>query len=418
MGAVSLNSEAGTAPWVRFPVDISCYAAGNGARGEAAIQLELQGDVDAAFARVADVFLEGFTLGRDVGASVAVFVDGAPVVDLWAGHQDRHRTRLWERDTLCAMFSASKGITTICMLQALADGMISLDEPIAECWPEFAAAGKAAITTRQVLNHQAGLVGFHTPAPPEILYDWTQMCAALAAEPPWWPPGTKHGYHARTFGFLLGEILRRSAGTTLRQWLVERVSKPRGLDLHFGLDDGDLTRCAQILPARLKAGATPPESARALLTAMTDRTTPTGAAFQNPALGPGYMNTEQYRRAEMPGMNGFGTARSLAALYARISEVLPTRVLELATTSQSAGADEVLKSYTRFGLGFMLYDRRSPIGVREGSFGHAGAGGSMAFRDPGRRLAFCFLMNQMQQGVVTGGTSAMACAEAVYACIE
>jgi CubicO group peptidase (beta-lactamase class C family) len=388
------------------------------APGEAAIQLELQGDVDPAFAPVADVFREGFEAGREVGACVAVLVDGVPVVDIWAGYQDRRKTQPWERDTLCALFSSSKGIVTICMLQALAEGAISLDEPIAECWPEFAAAGKEAVTTRQVLNHRSGVVAFHEPAPPDILYDWTAMCAALAAERPWWAPGTRHGYHARTFGFLLGEVLRRSTGMTLRQWLKDRIAGPLGLDLHFGLDSGDLQRCAQMVPARLKAGAVPPASARPLLAAMADRSTATGSAFQNPALGPGYMNSAQYRTAEMPGMNGFGTARSLARLYAEVSAAVPATLLEQATATESAGMDEVLKSYSRFGLGFMLYDERAPIGAREGSYGHAGAGGSMAFHDPSARVAFCFLMNQMQQGVVTGGTSAMACAKAVYACLE
>ncbi|MGE0624477.1 MAG: serine hydrolase domain-containing protein [Pseudomonadales bacterium] len=362
--------------------------------------------------------MEGFAAGRDVGASVAVYLDGAPVVDVWAGHVDRRKTRPWERDTLCALFSSSKGITATCILQAVADGAIPLDDPIAACWPEFAAAGKAAITTRQVLNHRSGVVGFHQPMPPDILYDWPGMCAALAAEHPWWDPGTKHGYHARTFGFLLGEVLRRSTGVGLRQWLKDRLVEPFGLDLHFGLETDVLGRCADMLPARLKAGAKPPESARALLAAMTDRSTTTGAAFQNPSLGPGYMNSEQYRRADMPGMNGFGTARSLAALYAGVKDLIPAPLLDLATTTESEGMDEVLKSFSRFGLGFMLHDPCAPIGVREGTFGHAGAGGSMAFYDPNARIAFCFLMNQMQQGVVTGGASAMACAEAVYACLD
>jgi len=367
---------------------------------------------------VADVFLEGFEAGRDVGASVAVLVDGVPVVDIWAGHQDRRKTQPWERDTLCALFSSSKGIATICILQALSEGAIALDEPIASYWPEFAAAGKGTITTRQVLNHRSGVVAFHEPAPPGILYDWTAMCAALAAERPWWVPGTRHGYHARTFGFLLGEVLRRATGITLRQWLKDRLAGPLGLDLHFGLDPRDLQRCAQMVPARLKAGSAPPESARSLLAAMADRSSATGAAFQNPALGPGYMNSEQYRLAEMPGINGFGTARSLARLYAEVSAVVPATILKQATETESEGMDEVLRSFSRFGLGFMLYDERAPIGTRKGSYGHAGAGGSMAFHDPDARVGFCFLMNQMQQGVVTGGTSAMACVEAVYACLE
>lgn len=153
------------------------------------------------------------------------------------------------------------------------------------------------------------------------------------------------------------------------------------------------------------------------MAAMQDRSTPTGAAFQNPSLGPGYMNSEQYRRAELPAMNGHGTARDLARLYGMLPDLLPDSVIGEATRVHSSGHDQVLLTYSQFGLGFMVHHAQAPIGVRAGSFGHAGAGGSMAFYDPGARIGFCFVMNQMQQGVVTGGTSAVTCAEAVYECL-
>ncbi len=353
-----------------------------------------------------------------MGAAVAVVLDGRLVVDLWAGHADRRRTRPWQRDTLCCLFSATKGITTICLLHALAEGLLSLDAPIARAWPEFVAAGKSGITLRQVLNHQAGLIGFHRPVEADLFYNWPAVCAALADEEPWWEPGTAHGYHARMFGFLAGEVLRRASGLTPGQWLAGRLSKPMDLDLHIGLDAGDLHRCAQMLPARVRPGDEPPAAARKLLQAMSDRTTLTGVAFRNPSLGPGHMNSEHFRRAEMPAMNGHGTARGLATLYARLPDLLPDSILEAATTTESVGEDLVLLTRSRFGLGFMLHDNEAPIGVRQGSFGHAGAGGSMAFYDPRARMGFCFVMNQMQQGVVTGGDSAMAVAEAVYSCLE
>lgn len=364
-------------------------------------------------------FTTGFAEGRDIGAAVAVVVDRQLVVDLWGGHRDRRKTQPWERDTLCCLFSASKGITALCVLQAVAEGKLMLDEPLAEVWPGFGVNGKEAVTLRQVLDHQAGLIGFHEPVSAELLYDWSAVCSALERESPWWEPGTLHGYHARTFGFLLGEALRLATGSTPAGWLADRLAIPHALDLHFGLAGADLDRCAQMVPARVQAGSdATPESSRDLIEAMRDPKTPTGAAFQNPSMGPGYMNSERFRRAEMPAMNGHGTARDLATLYARMPELLPDEVLREATTTQSSGADQVLKSFTRFGLGFMLYDDRAPIGVRPGSFGHAGAGGSMAFYDPDARVGFCFVMNQMQQGVVTGGASAIACAEAAYACLE
>jgi CubicO group peptidase (beta-lactamase class C family) len=416
MGAVSLNRELGTGPWVRSLLDINCYAAARtGAREENAIQLELQGDVDAAFEEVAEVFLSGFSEGRDVGAALGVVVDGELVVDVWAGHTDRKKTQLWSEDTLCCLFSATKGIATICVLQAVAEDLLELDEPLAAAWPEFARNGKEAITLRHVLCHRAGLVGLHEPVESELIYDWNGFCSALADDEPWWTPGELHGYHARTFGFLLGELLRRKTGRTIGEWLKERLAGPHALDLHIGLNNGDLPRCAQMVPARIRAGQNAlPDGAQAMMLAMQDKSSPTGAAFQNPSMGPGYMNTEQFRRAELPAMNGHGVARDLARLYALLPDLLPEPLLREATRVHSSGPDQVLLTHSQFGLGFMLHDEAAPIGVRPGTFGHAGAGGSMAFYDPTKKIGFCFAMNQMQAGVVTGGVSAMRCAGAVY----
>lgn len=389
------------------------------AYGEETIQLELQGDVDPTFMPVADAFLAGFSEGRDVGAALGVVVDGVLVADLWAGHRDRRRTELWEEDTLCCLFSATKGIATICILQALADGSLALDENLSTSWPEFDCNEKSCITLREILSHRAGLIGFHEPVDADLLYDWEAVSRALAVETPWWEPGSLHGYHARTFGFLLGEHLRRKTGQRLGGWLREHLAVPHDLDLHIGLEAGDLDRCAQMVPARVKAGENAvPESARAMMEAMRDRSTPTGAAFQNPSLGPGYMNTRQYRMAEFPAMNGHGTARDLAKLYGMLPDLLPASLITEATRVHSSGPDEVLLTHSEFGLGFMLHHEAAPIGVRSGSFGHAGAGGSMAFYDPAARVGFCFVMNQMQQGVVSGGTSAVACTESVYECLE
>ncbi len=363
--------------------------------------------------------MSGFSEGRDVGAALGVFLDGELVVDAWAGHTDRKKTQLWQEDTLCCLFSATKGVATVCVLQAVAEGWLQLDEPLSTVWPEFANNGKEQITLRQVLCHQAGLVGLHAPVERELIYDWHGFCAALAGETPWWTPGERHGYHARTFGFLLGELLMRRTGRTIGGWLTEFLSRPHSLDLHVGLGSSDLARCAQMVPARVRAGQNAlPEGAQAMMKAMQDRSTPTGAAFQNPAMGPGYMNSEQFRSAELPAMNGHGTARDLAKLYALLPKLLPDELLAEATRVHSSGPDQVLLTHSQFGLGFMVHDEAAPIGMRAASFGHAGAGGSMAFYDPEAKVGFCFVMNQMQAGVVTGGVSAMKCAEAVYSCIE
>jgi CubicO group peptidase (beta-lactamase class C family) len=380
--------------------------------------LELQGEVDAEFSAVGDAFLAGFAEGRDTGAALAVYLEGRPVVDVWAGHQDRRREHPWTRDTLCCLFSATKGITALCVLQAVGDGALQLDEPIAKLWPEFDCNGKSGITLRHVLDHQAGLVGFHERVEADLLYDPEATARKLATESPWWTPGEHHGYHARTFGYLLGEVLRRATGSGIGAWLESKLAGPLALDLHIGLQDDQMIRCAQMVPARIRPGENSiPASARRMMEDFQNLDTPTGAAFQNPSLGPGYMNSTRFRAAEMPSANGHGTARGLAALYAKVPELLPRAVLDEAITTQSLGEDLVLKTLSHFGLGFMLYHPEAPIGVRPGSFGHAGAGGSMAFYDPEVQLGFCFVMNQMQQGVVTGGTSAMLCAKTVYECL-
>ena len=368
----------------------------------------IDGYVAPEFAYLKPAFEAGFTEGRDVGAALAVVHDGRLVVDLWGGHTDRARTRPWQRDTVVCMFSVTKAVTAICVLQAVADGRIDLDRPVADHWPEFAAHGKEAITPRQLLSHRAGLPAFHDPVDRRVLYDWQAVTDRLASERPWWPPGTAHGYHARTYGFLLGELLRRATGQTPRAWFGERLAKPHGLDFAIGLDPGDLDRCADMIPARVKPGDEQfwPPAARAMMQDMNDLSTVTGATFQNPNLGPGYMNQSQFRTSEIPALSGHGTPRSIATLYSRLPELLPPDLLAEATSTHSIGPDRVIKSVSRYGLGFMLHHPEAPIGLGPRSFGHAGAGGSIGFYDPERDLGVCFGMNQMEEGVVVGGRSA------------
>ena len=296
--------------------------------------------------------------------------------------------------------------------------MLDLHAPVARYWPEFGQSGKQDVTVAQTLAHRAGLPGLHEPIDRELLFDWDAMCNALAAERPWWLPGTKHGYHARTFGFLAGEILRRASGKRVGQWLADEICGPLDLDVHIGLAPAEQQRCADMIPARVKPGEQRqwPTAMRRMLQDFTDPSTPTGAAFQNPSLKPGYMNSAAFRAAELPALNGHGTARDVARLMGSVPQLLSPQIMREATQTHSRGPDEVLKSVTRFGLGYMLYADESPIGW-PGCFGHAGAGGSVAFCDADRKLGFAFIMNQMQEGVVTGGTSATACVEALRGCL-
>jgi len=399
--------------------------------GEGKPELPLNGYIDPRFDPVAQAFLEGFEQGRDVGASLAVVIDGTAVIDVWHGHADRRREQLWRQDTLACMFSVTKAMTALCLLQAVDRGLLDLDAPVAGYWPEFAGQDKDAITLRQLMSHRAGLVGFHQPVPRETLYDWDAYVAVLADEHPWWTPDTRHGYHAQTYGFLLGEVLRCRTGHGIGDWFRAEIAGPLVLDFAIGLRESELERCAEMLPAKMRAGegSQLPPGTREMMRDFNDPSTPTGAAFQSPAMGPGYRNAREFRMAEIPASNGHGTARAAARLYDRLGTLISRELLEQATTTHSQGPDEVLKSSTHFGLGFMLQDdafpcgsgrlaAKSPIGAHPGgSFGHAGAGGSMAFHDPEAKLSFCFAMNQMEMGVIAGGTSASRTATAVYDCL-
>ncbi len=377
--------------------------------------MDIHGYHSGSMAPVIEAFAAGFDAGREVGAAMCVIHKGDTVVDVWAGHTDRKRQQPWQEDTLVCCFSISKAITATAALLAVDRGLMSLNERVATYWPEFGAAGKEAVSVRELFCHQAGLPGFREAAAQDIYYRWDDTCAQLAATEPWWPPGTAHGYHARTFGFLLGEVTARATGVPFGQWMRDELLGPLGLDVAFGLSEEQQARCADMLPAKVKLGADRelPVAMQRMLGDFNDTTTPTGAAFQNPAMPAGYMNSAEFRSAVIPAVNGHGTARDITKLFADLGVVLSPTMLALASSPHAEGADRVLKSRTRFGLGYMLWEEESPIG-RPGCFGHAGAGGSLAFYDPSEGLAFTFVMNQMQEGVVTGGSTATACVDALF----
>ncbi|MEM9622475.1 MAG: serine hydrolase domain-containing protein [Pseudomonadota bacterium] len=380
---------------------------------------------------VRETFAQGFTSGREVGAALAVWQDGRYLVNLWGGHRDRRRQIPWQEDTLACCFSVSKALTATCVLQALEQAQGGLDQAlvqsVADVWPAFAdapsdpqqRAQKRQVTVRHLLAHQAGLPAFRQPVEKTLLYDWAQTCAALEQSSLWWVPGSAHGYHARTFGFLLGEVLRLHSGRTPGRWLREQIAEPLSAPVYLTLADELQVRCADMLPARVRLGEEKnwtPEMQQ-MLADFKDTSTVTGATFNNPSMGPGYMNQAAFRGAEMPALSGHATAAGLACLFGALPQLLTPATLAQATATQSLGPDQVLKSTTHFGLGYMLHHTQAPLGWT-GCFGHAGAGGSMAFCDPQRDLGFAFVMNQMQEGVVTGGTTASACAAALQACLN
>ena len=213
-----------------------------------AAAVAIDGTCDSRLRRVRDGFTENFAQQGEVGATVAVTVDGKPMVDLWAGHADAARTRPWTRDTIVNIASTTKGLTAICANRLVDRGLLDLDAPVARYWPEFAQAGKAAIPVHYLLSHRAGLPAIDEPLPTEAFYDWERITRALAAQKPWWEPGTQHGYHAFTFGWLVGEVVRRITGKSLGTYWREEVAEPLGLDCHIGLAAEHDTRVAEFIP--------------------------------------------------------------------------------------------------------------------------------------------------------------------------
>jgi CubicO group peptidase (beta-lactamase class C family) len=365
----------------------------------------IAGTCDARFSAVRTVFEENFAKRGDVGASVAITIDGEPVVDLWGGWADAARTRRWERDTIVNVYSSTKGMLALC-LHMLADrGLLDLDAPVARYWPEFAQAGKESLPVRYLLTHQAGLPAVRRPVPDEAVYEWETMIHALEEQEPWWTPGTKQGYHAATFGWLNGEVLRRVTGRTFAQFFADEVGGPLDVDFHIAFGPELDARVADMLPPVPVPGAAGPS----LATWLSDPDSLAGKVFGNPPRPPAVANTRRWRAAEIPSSNGHINARSFARVYGALAcggalggvRLLSPEAVERAAALQVRSMDEVLGMETSRSLGFMLPipEQGDPRGPR--AFGHAGMGGSVGFADPERRMGFGYAMNQMGPAVDT-----------------
>ena len=365
-------------------------------------KIEVSGQCDSRFSGVQEVFKENFALRNEVGATVAVYLGGKPVVDLWGGHADGAGARPWERDTLVNVYSTTKGMTAICAHRLIDQGKLDVDAPVARYWPEFAQAGKGDLPVRYLLSHQAGLPAIKAPLPPEAMFDWTAMTGALAAQEPWWEPGTRHGYHAITYGFLVGEVVRRITGKTLGAYFREEVAGPLSADFHIGLDAVHDARTAQFLaPPPLPPGETDP--IQELI--MNEPEGMIAKTMTNPGFAFGVTdNSREWRGAEIPAANGHTNARAVARIYEALAQggkldgvdILSQAAIEAALVEQSNGWDAVLARPTRFGLGFMLTSESFPLGPGARTFGHTGAGGSLGFADPDAGIGFGYCMNQMR----------------------
>ena len=355
------------------------------------------------FRAVRECFEEGFRSRNEIGAALAISLDGETVVDLWGGHADQARHTPWRRDTLVNLYSTTKGMTALCAHQLVDRGKLDLDAPVARYWPEFAQAGKGDIPLRWLLSHRAGLPAVSEPLASEALYDWDAMTTALARQEPWWQPGEKHGYHALTFGWLVGEVVRRVTGRSLGAYFRDEIASPLGLDLHIGLAEKEHARVAEMSPLPL-----PDADSEGLSLAQILSKDPEGMvakSFLNPPSMMAGPNHAAWRKAEIPAANGHGSARDLSRVYGALScggsmdgvHVLTSESIEGCRSEQSSGPDAVLQLPTRFGLGFMLSQPvpGGAFGPHSGAFGHPGAGGSVGFADPEARIGFGYVMNRM-----------------------
>jgi len=360
--------------------------------------VQVQGYFDLRFARLRDAFAELFNDPQQRGAALCVQVGGETVVDLWAGQTDKEGLEAWHSDTILNLFSCTKPFAAVAALQLVAEGRLELDAPICRYWPEFAAAGKQDITLRQLLSHRAGLTALRGLLAPEALYDWDLMCTALAGEAPWWEPGKAHGYAPITYGWLIGELLRRVSGKLPGDIIVARTAIPLGLDFHIGLDDVEFARVAHL--SRGKGNMGDEAAQRLLKVNFTEPAAMSTLAFANPPSILTSSNKPEWRRMQQPAANGHGNARSLAGFYSGLLDgsLLDSELLAEMTREHSYGEDLTLLTCTRYGLGCMLDQPQvanATYGLGAKAFGHPGAGGSVGFADPEREVAFGFVTNSL-----------------------
>jgi CubicO group peptidase (beta-lactamase class C family) len=335
--------------------------------------------VDPAFAAVEEAFHENFASRGELGAAVCVIVDGRVVVDLARGDG-------WGLDSLVNAFSVGKGLTAAVLGHVLETCGVGLDDPVTRWWPEL----DLGLTVAQLASHQAGLPAFHDPKPAGLMYDWDAMCAALAAETPWWEPGTAHGYHTNTFGYLVGEVVRRASGRSVGTILRE-LAGPLDADVYIGLPDEEHGRVVEFHFPGL-GGLLDVEPADE-----HERMVLSGYANPPGFSGQGVINTPEWRRAEIPSTNGHASARGVARFYGGL---LDGRVLDPSTIAalcvpQVDGHDLVLERPSRFGSGFQLTQPERPFGIGPRAYGHFGAGGALGFADPDAGVAFGYVIREM-----------------------
>jgi len=357
---------------------------------------EIQGTVESGFEGVREALASNLDSGADVGASAAVIVDGRVVVDIWGGHQDEARTEPWERDTIINVWSTTKTMAALCALVLADRGELDYHAPVANYWPEFKANGKESVEVCHLLSHSAGLSGWQEPMQPFDLYDWEKATSLLAAQEPWWPPGTANGYHAITQGYLVGEVVRRITGKSIGTFFAEEIARPLGADFYIGTPADCDDRVARVIPPPpLPTEGLDPES-------IAVRT------LTNPPLSAEQSWEIDWRRSEIPAAGGHGNARSVATVQSVLAcggEVNGVRVLS------DSGCGRVLEevSYTpdlvlgvplRFGMGYGLNSPDTPLSANARTCFWGGWGGSLVVVDLDARMVVAYVMNKMGEGTL------------------
>jgi CubicO group peptidase (beta-lactamase class C family) len=376
-----------------------------------------EGTVKPGFERVAETFRRNFDAKGEVGAAVCLTVGGETVVDLWGGIADQKTGAPWARDTVSIVFSCTKGATALCAHMLASRGRLDIDEPVTELWPEFGRHGKERVTTRMMLDHSAGVPALRAPVKDSGPYEWDYMTARLAEEEPFWVPGTRNGYHGFTFGWTVGEMVRRASGVSLGTFFQTEVAKPLGLDFWIGLPEAIEPRVAPIIPYVYKA-----DEAKTpfMIDLATRRESPASLFYFNVgAWRTGGANTRAGHAAEIGAANGITNARGLAGMYAPLAngggKLVDARTLaRMGEVSMATHDDATLRIPTRFAPGFMksMDNRRRSVGAKlfgedvdsvimgSAAFGHVGAGGSLGFADPAAGLSFGYTMNRMGPGLL------------------
>ncbi len=375
---------------------------------------DIQGQCAPGFEPVKETFAENFSVRGDIGASFAAFHNGECIVDLWAGFRDKANTTAWTQDTLANVWSTTKGPTAMCCAQLVDQGKISYTDTVASYWPEFAAHGKENVTVGQMLSHQAGLSGLRETSKVEDFYDQDLMATRLAAQEPLWAPGAYSGYHAITYGFLAGELVKRVTGKSLGQYFHDEIAVPFGIDFHIGLPETEESRIAEMIESD-----GPAQSFDEIADTEIKKLT-----FTNPMLSPLFPNDRAWRAAEIPAAGGRGSAYAIAKLYGVLAaggsqgdkQLLSLDGIKAMAAPQIENEDAVLGFPLRWGAGMALNAEWGEYGPNMSAFGHSGWGGSFGAADLETGIGMSYVMNKMG-GALAGDPRALALSKTLFECL-